>query len=93
MVRRLRHGVKEKRYESPSQLLRSGRLAEKLWAASRKKSRQAQTIILKLKRANSKIHTRSYAPERPPGSCEELTDIRLKLTERVDISPQQGFPG
>jgi len=66
-------------------------LTEKLWSASRKESRIARTIVLKLKTSDFKILTRSYTPECPPSSCEELTDIALKLRERVDLGRQQRY--
>jgi DNA polymerase-4 len=68
-----------------------GRLAEKLWPASRKESRMARTVVLKLKTSDFKILTRSHTPECPPSSCEELTDIALKLRERVELGPQQRY--
>jgi DNA polymerase IV len=67
------------------------RLAEKLWSASRKESRVARTVVLKLKTSEFKILTRSHTPGSPPSSCEELMDIALKLRERVDLSPQQRY--
>jgi DNA polymerase-4 len=67
------------------------RLAEKLWAASRKESRIARTVVLKLKTSEFKILTRSYTADRPPSSCDELTEIALKLRERVDLGPQQRY--
>ena len=67
------------------------RLADKLWSASRRESRIARTVVLKLKTSEFKILTRSYTPGSPPSSCEELTDIALKLGERVDLSPQQRY--
>jgi len=67
------------------------RLAEKLWSASRKESRLARTVVLKLKTREFKLLTRSHTPGSPPSSCEELTDIALKLRERVDLGPQQRF--
>src|SRR5271169_1553116 len=65
------------------------RLADKLWSASRKESRLARTVVLKLKTSEFKILTRSHTPGSPPSSCEELTDIALKLRERVDLGPRQ----
>jgi DNA polymerase IV len=65
------------------------RLAEKLWSASRKESRIPRTIVLKLKMREFKIITRSSTRESPPSSCEELTEIALKLRERVNLSPHQ----
>jgi DNA polymerase-4 len=67
------------------------RLAEKLWTASRKESRIARTIVLKLKTSEFKILTRSHTPDTPPSSCEELTDIALALRERVHLGPQQRY--
>jgi DNA polymerase-4 len=67
------------------------RLAEKLWSASRNESRIAHTVVLKLKTSEFKILTRSHTPGSPPASCGELTDIALKLRERVDLHPQQRF--
>jgi len=67
------------------------RLAEKLWSASRKESRIARTVVLKLKTSEFQILTRSHTPGSPPSSCEELTEIALKLRERVDLGPQQRY--
>ena len=67
------------------------RLAEKLWSASRKESRIPRTVVLKLKTREFKILTRSHTPDDPPSSCDELTNIALKLRERVDLGPQQRY--
>jgi DNA polymerase IV len=67
------------------------RLAEKTWMASRKESRIARTVILKLKTADFQILTRSLTPPRPPASCDELTAIALSLRARVSLDPQQKF--
>jgi hypothetical protein len=67
------------------------RLAEKLWSASRKESRMARTVVLKLKTSEFKILTCSHTSSAPPSSCEELTAIVLALRERVDLGPQQRF--
>jgi DNA polymerase-4 len=66
-------------------------LAEKLWSASRKESRIARTVVLKLKTKEFKILTRSHTPQSPPGSCEELTEIALALRERVALGQHQRF--
>ena len=66
-------------------------LAEKLWSASRKESRVARTVVLKLKTSEFKILTRSCTPNSPPSSCEELTEIALKLRERVDLDPRRRY--
>ena len=68
------------------------KLAEHTWATSRKESRIARTVVLKLKTSEFKILTRSQTPHAPPASCEELTSIALSLRERVNLSPQQRFP-
>ena len=67
------------------------KLAEHTWTVSRKESRIARTVVLKLKTSEFKILTRSYTPSSPPSSCEELTKIALSLLERVALSPQQRF--
>ena len=67
------------------------RLAEKIWSCSRKESRVARTVVLKLKTSEFSVLTRSRTPCSPPSSCEELTNIALSLRERVGLAPQQGF--
>jgi DNA polymerase-4 len=67
------------------------RLAEHAWAASRKESRIARTVVLKLKTSEFKILTRSHTPESPPASCDELTSIALSLRARVNLNPHQRF--
>jgi DNA polymerase-4 len=65
------------------------RLAEKTWAASRKETRIARTVVLRLRTSEFKILTRT--PSSPPSSCEELTCIALSLRERVDLDPHQRY--
>jgi DNA polymerase IV len=67
------------------------RLAEKVWAASRKEARIARTVVLKLKTSDFNILTRSHTPLTPPSSYEELATIALALRERVHPSLQQRF--
>jgi DNA polymerase-4 len=67
------------------------RLAEKTWAASRKETRVARTVVLKLKTAEFQILTRSLTPPSPPASCEELTEIVLSLRDRVSLDSAQRF--
>jgi DNA polymerase-4 len=67
------------------------RLSEKLWSASRKESRIARTVVLKLKTSEFKILTRSHTADSPSASCDELTDIALRLRDRVLLSPQQRY--
>jgi DNA polymerase-4 len=67
------------------------RLAEKVWAASRKEARIARTVVLKLKTSDFHILTRSHTPLIPPSSYEELATIALALRERVHLSLQQRF--
>jgi DNA polymerase IV len=66
-------------------------LADKLWSALQKDSRIPRTIVLKLKTSEFKILTRSHTPNTPPSSCEQLTEIALKLRERVGLSAQQRY--
>jgi DNA polymerase-4 len=67
------------------------RLAEKVWAASRKEARIPRTVVLKLKTSDFHILTRSHTPLVPPSSLEELATIALGLRERVQLSLQQRF--
>ena len=67
------------------------RLAEKLWSASRKESLVPPTIVLKLKTREFRILTRSYTPDHVLSSSDELTEIALKLRDRVDLAPQQRY--
>ena len=67
------------------------RLAEKLWSASRQEPRIARTVVLKLKTSEFKILTRSHTGSAPPSSCDELTEIALKLRERVTLGAQQRY--
>ncbi|MGB6688498.1 MAG: DNA polymerase IV [Terracidiphilus sp.] len=67
------------------------RLAEKTWIASRKETRIARTVVLKLKTAQFQVLTRSQTPPSPPNSCEELTQIALSLRDKVTLDPKQKF--
>jgi DNA polymerase IV len=67
------------------------RLAERVWAASRKEARVARTVVLKLKTSDFQILTRSLTPVVAPASYEELAAIALGLRERVQLSLQQRF--
>jgi DNA polymerase IV len=66
-------------------------LAKKVWEASRKDSRTARTIVLKLKTAEFSILTRSQTPVSPVSSCDELTNIALALREKVRMGEGQRF--
>ena len=67
------------------------RLAEKTWAASRKETRLARTVVLKLKTSDFRILTRSLTPPSPPATCDDLTSIALSLMAKVNMHPQQRF--
>ncbi|HEX5236088.1 MAG TPA: DNA polymerase IV [Silvibacterium sp.] len=67
------------------------RLAEKVWTASRKESRIARTVVLKLKTTDFRIITRSLTPAAPPECCEELIAIALLLRGRVEVGVEQRF--
>jgi DNA polymerase IV len=66
-------------------------LAQKVWSASRKESRVARTVVLKLKTSEFSIVTRSHTPTTPPATCEELTAIALSLRERISLAAEQRF--
>jgi DNA polymerase-4 len=61
-------------------------LAEKTWSASRRESRIARTVVLKLKTIKFEILTRSHTPCSPPSTCKELTTIAVALRDRVGLS-------
>jgi DNA polymerase IV len=65
------------------------RLAEKTWAASRKETRVARTVVLKLKTSDFRILTRSLTPPAPPATCDELAGIALSLRNRVNLGTRQ----
>lgn len=65
------------------------RLAEKVWSATRKETRIARTVVLKLKTSDFNIMTRSHTADSAPSSCEELTTIALSLRERVNTGASQ----
>jgi DNA polymerase-4 len=67
------------------------RLAEKVWSASRKESRIAHTVVLKLKTSEFNILTRSHTPQTPPSSLQELVDIAVALLEKVNLEPVRRF--
>jgi DNA polymerase-4 len=67
------------------------KLAEQVWQASRKESRLARTVVLKLKTSEFRILTRSHTLRLPPSSCEELTRIALSLCDRVGLGQKQKF--
>ena len=60
-------------------------LAARTWQATRKTERVGHTVVLKLKTSQFRIITRSFTPESPPASLEELRDIALALRARVDL--------
>jgi DNA polymerase-4 len=65
------------------------KLAEKVWAASRGNARGGRTIVLKLKTKEFTSLSRSLTPPAPPSSCEEFTEIAVRLSARVGLEPQQ----
>ena len=67
------------------------RLAEKLWSVSRQEPRTARTVVLKMKTSEFRILTRSSTPASPPSSCEELTEVALRLRDRVTLGPRQRY--
>ncbi|HRQ64133.1 MAG TPA: DNA polymerase IV, partial [Xanthomonadaceae bacterium] len=61
------------------------RLAGRTWAAARKESRVARTVVLKLKTAHFRVLTRSVTPPVPVASERELTTLACALRERVEL--------
>jgi len=66
-------------------------LAAKTWAAARKESRTARTVVLKLKTSEFKVLTRSLTPACPPSSSDELTSIAISLLRRVAMGAEQRY--
>ena len=50
-----------------------------------------RTVVLKLKTKQFKILTRGHTGTAPPCSCGELTEIALKLRERVQLGSEQRY--
>jgi DNA polymerase-4 len=48
-------------------------------------------LSAKLKTGEFKILTRSHTAGLPTSSFEELTDIAMKLREKVDLGPEQRY--
>lgn len=67
------------------------RLASKAWQATQRTDRVGRTVVLKLKTAQFRILTRSFTPEAPPTSAEQLAALALALRERVDMPTQTRF--
>lgn len=65
------------------------KLAGKVWAASHANVRGGRTVVLKLKTKEFNSLTRSLTPLVPPRTCEEFTEIGLRLCERVGLEPRQ----
>lgn len=64
------------------------RMADKAWdALTRKSGRIGRTVVLKLKTAQFRTHTRSFTPDVPPGSRQALMAIAVSLLQRVDLPP------
>jgi hypothetical protein len=53
------------------------RLAEKVWSASRKETRVARTVVLKLKTSEFYILSHSYTADSAFSPCAELTNIAI----------------
>lgn len=67
------------------------RLAEKVWTASRRESRVARTVVLKVKTSDFNVLTRSHTPVAPLMSCDDLISIALSLREQVDLGIGKRF--
>ncbi|WP_146907054.1 DNA polymerase IV [Arenimonas daejeonensis] len=61
-------------------------LAGKAWAAAtRETDRSGRTVVLKLKTSDFRILTRSFTPQQPPTSLEQVVAIALELRSRVEL--------
>ncbi len=61
-------------------------LSVKVWASAQKVERVGRTVVLKLKTREFRIHTRSLTPASMPDSAEELANIALALSDRVQLA-------
>lgn len=59
------------------------RLAQKTWDAARRTPRVPRTVVLKLKTADFRILTRSLTPALSPASAAELSEMALRLRDRL----------
>ena len=75
----------------PPRRLKIRSLAEKVWISSRRESRVARTVVLKLKTREFEILTRSHTPAVPPQSPEELVVIAFDLRGRVGLGTERKF--
>ena len=66
-----------------SQATRSS--AERTWVAATKSDRSGRTVVLKLKTSAFQSITRSVTPATRPRSVEDLTELALRLLERVNL--------
>ena len=66
-------------------------LAARTWRATGRTERIGHTVVLKLKTAQFRILTRSFTPDAPPASEEELRDIALALCQRVQLPPDTRY--
>jgi DNA polymerase-4 len=66
-------------------------LAERTWRATGRTERIGHTVVLKLKTAQFRILTRSFTPDTPPTSVEELRDIALALCQRVQLPAETRY--
>ena len=89
--RRMAQNLLLSRRVSLRAMLHDPTLGEKRWSASRTESRIPRTLVLKLKTSEFKILIRSHTLASPPSSCEELTEIALRLRERVDLGPHRRY--
>lgn len=60
-------------------------LAEKVWREALASTRQAHTVVVKLKTSDFRIITRSHTPDEPPASEADLANTAHALLEKVDL--------
>jgi DNA polymerase IV len=65
------------------------RLADRVWTASHGNARKAKTIVLKLKTKEFNSFTRSLSLPIPVSTCEDFTELALRLRDRIDLGPKQ----
>ena len=62
-----------------------GKLAEKVWTASRGNARMARTVVLKVKTREFQTLTRSLTPPVMPSSAEELAEFNAHIVGEIEV--------
>ena len=67
------------------------RLAERVWTSAERKTLLARTVVIKLKRTDFRILTRSITPDLPPDRLDSIITLATTLLERIDPDPSTRY--